>query len=168
MANMKTIGPTPVKLERKSDWCHVCGERREIRFVELWVQPNAEVEPNVSAQRGPDIRYFRICGICVATLRGLLSDCPDAVRLTGPITCKRNARPNPDDDISLDSALEALCGIHDCCGDGSDPSASHESDCAVGVAIDQLEYHAGILSRRPVDAARRGLAWASGDDRGDS
>ena len=81
--------------------------------------------------------------------------------------CERNARQNPADDGQLSLALAHLANFTDCCGDGTDPSAGHEPECAIGIANHHLEYHAGILSQPPRPGRRLdGLAavGAPGED----
>lgn len=51
--------------EPDNDWCHICGSR-EHRTVDIWYPQNAEhaTDEQAAAQRGPDIKYIRICSHC--------------------------------------------------------------------------------------------------------
>ena len=61
---MQRLGPSRFKIQAKSDWCHVCGQRRQILFVEVWRPLNAEHERNP----GKHAQYVRVCCTCIETL----------------------------------------------------------------------------------------------------
>ncbi|MFM7846734.1 MAG: hypothetical protein ACKPEY_21215 [Planctomycetota bacterium] len=61
---MQSLGPSRYKVETKSDWCHVCGRRRKIAFVDIWRPRNAEHEQNP----GRHASYLRVCQTCLQAL----------------------------------------------------------------------------------------------------
>lgn len=60
------------------DWCHRCGERHLMMFVEFTIPDNAE-HSTADAKRG----YFRICEMCVADFNRALAQ-PDEHASYGP------------------------------------------------------------------------------------
>ena len=66
---MQQLGPSRFKTQAKTDWCHVCGERRQIRFVEVWHPRDAEHERNP----GKHAQYVRICRTCIESLAEAMS-----------------------------------------------------------------------------------------------
>ena len=59
---MKNIGPSFLKVEEKEfEWCHICGERRNGHWAELWISKNAEHGHEADRRSN----YVRICAECV-------------------------------------------------------------------------------------------------------
>lgn len=66
--NQDREGP-PISTKIGNDWCHLCGVRGEMAFVEFRVPENAE-HSLADGARG----YFRFCNCCVAAFRDKLDD----------------------------------------------------------------------------------------------
>ena len=58
-----------VQFKYCSDWCHFCGNRKEMYFVEVWMYNNQE-HPDLNQSR----RYFRLCEKCVDKIYKLLHE----------------------------------------------------------------------------------------------
>jgi hypothetical protein len=71
---------TKLRIKSESDWCHRCGERRKIEFVEFTIPRNAEHSTN-DAERG----FFRICRICIEDFNRAIKN-PEKYQNYGPVS----------------------------------------------------------------------------------